>query len=159
MIKNRDDYLTWDQYFMAIAVMSAKRSKDHNTQVGACIVYNSKIIGTGYNGLPYGFDDTEFDWNRKGDYYKTKYPYIVHAELNAILNVSMQGEVRGSKLYCTLFPCHECAKAIVQSGITEVYFMEDKYDGSPSNLASKLMFRKAGVLTQQICNEGLDETR
>ena len=139
----RKDYISWDEYFMAVALLAAMRSKDPNTQVGACIVGEDKrIISTGYNGFPRGCSDDEFPWNRDGE--ETKYPYVVHAELNAILNAGGRN-LAGSKLYVALFPCNECAKAIIQAGIKEVVYLSDKYDGTPSVLASKRMLRAAGV--------------
>lgn len=139
----RENFINWDEYFMGIALLAAQRSKDPNTQVGACIVSNDNvIISTGYNGMPKGCSDDEYPWEREGT--DTKYPYVVHAELNAILN-SGGRDLRGSKLYVTLFPCNECAKAIIQSGVKEFYYLSDKYADSPSTLASKRMIESAGV--------------
>ena len=139
----RNDYISWDEYFMGIALLAARRSKDPNTQVGACIVSEENIIiSTGYNGMPKGCSDDEFPWEREGE--ETKYPYVVHAELNAILNASGR-DLRGSRLYVALFPCNECAKAIIQSGVKEVIYLSDKYDGTPMNLASKRMLNAARV--------------
>ena len=139
----RDDYISWDEYFMGVAMLAARRSKDPNTQVGACIVSQDHIIiSTGYNGMPKGCSDDEFPWERVGE--QTKYPYVVHAELNAILNANGR-DLRGSKLYVALFPCNECAKAIIQSGIKEVVYLYDKYADSLSNIASKRMLKSAGV--------------
>ena len=139
----RTDYISWDEYFMGVALLAARRSKDPNTQVGACIVSDDNIIlSTGYNGLPAGWSDDEYPWAREGT--ETKYPYVVHAELNAILN-SGGRSLRGARLYVALFPCNECAKAIIQSGIREVIYLSDKYADSPATLASKRMFRSAGV--------------
>lgn len=133
---------------MGIAVLAAKRSKDPNTQVGACIVGQDNIIvSTGYNGMPKGCSDDNFPWERDGD--ETKYPYVVHAELNAILNASGR-DLRGCKLYVALFPCNECAKAIIQSGIKEVWYLSDKYADSMSTLASKRMLDSAGVKYYQL---------
>jgi len=148
--------ISWDQYFMAVAKLSAYRSKDPNTQVGACIVSpENKIVGVGYNGLPWGCDDNQFPWeNREGEMYDTKYPYVVHAELNAILN-SIQ-KLNGCRIYVSLFPCHECVKAIIQSGIKEIIYEDDKYNDTPSDRAAKRMLDAAGVLytkmdTFEIC--------
>lgn len=128
---------------MSVALLAAMRSKDPNTQVGACIVGEDKrIISTGYNGFPCGCSDDDFPWDREGE--ETKYPYVVHAELNAILNAGGRN-LSGSKLYVALFPCNECAKAIIQAGIKTVVYLSDKYDGTPSVLASKRMLRAAGV--------------
>ncbi|MDO4419300.1 MAG: dCMP deaminase family protein [Ruminococcus sp.] len=139
----RKDYISWDEYFMGIALLAAQRSKDPNTQVGACIVSKDNIIiSTGYNGMPKGCSDDEYPWNRDGA--DTKYPYVVHAELNAILNANGR-DLSGSKLYVTLFPCNECAKAIIQSGVKEFFYLSDKYADSPSTLASKRMIESAGV--------------
>ena len=144
----RADYISWDEYFMGIAMLAAKRSKDPSTQVGACIVSQDNIIiSIGYNGMPKGCSDDEFPWDRTGE--ETKYPYVVHAELNAILNASGR-DLRGSKLYVALFPCNECAKAIIQSGIKDVYYLSDKYGNTPTTLASKRMLRAAGVNTTQL---------
>ncbi len=142
----RTDYISWDEYFMGIALFSAQRSKDSNTQVGACIVSNeNKILSVGYNGMPTGCNDDEMPWERDGkSALDTKYPFVCHAELNAILN-SSTGSVKNSKIYVTLFPCNECAKAIIQSGIKEVVYMEDKYADSEEVIASKRMFDMAGV--------------
>lgn len=139
----RDNYISWDEYFMGIALLAAQRSKDPNTQVGACIVSQDNIIiSTGYNGMPKGCSDDEYPWERDGK--DTKYPYVVHAELNAILNANGR-DLAGSKLYVTLFPCNECAKAIIQSGVKEFYYLSDKYAETPSTLASKRMIESAGV--------------
>ena len=142
----REDYISWDEYFMGISMLSAMRSKDPNTQVGACIVNDkNKILSVGYNGFPVGCNDDIFPWNRDGDdEYDTKYPYVCHAELNAILNNSGRN-LEGAKIYVALFPCNECAKAIIQAGIRTVVYDSDKYGGSPSNRAAKRMFDAAGV--------------
>lgn len=142
----RENYISWDEYFMGIALLSAQRSKDPSTQVGACIVNQSnKIMSLGYNGLPAGCDDDEFPWERCGDDdYETKYPYVCHAELNAILNAGGR-DLSGCKLYVALFPCNECTKAIIQSGIKEVVYLSDKYADSISVRASKRMLNAAGV--------------
>lgn len=141
----RQDYLSWDEYFMGIAVLSSYRSKDPSTQVGACIVNEkNRIMSMGYNGFPAGCDDDEFPWDREGDAYNTKYAYVCHAELNAILN-SRGANLEGCRIYVALFPCNECAKAIIQSGIKEVVYLSDKYADSPGVRASKRMFNAAGV--------------
>ena len=139
----RTDYISWDEYFMGIAMLAVKRSKDPSTQVGACIVSQDNIIiSTGYNGMPKGCSDDEFPWGRDGD--DNKYPYVVHAELNAILNANGR-DLRGSRVYVALFPCNECAKAIIQSGVKEVVYLSDKYKDTMGNLASKRMLTAAGV--------------
>ena len=141
----RTDYISWDEYFMGVAMLAARRSKDPSTQVGACIVSEDNIIiSTGYNGMPKGCSDDEFPWERSGAENETKYPYVVHAELNAILNANGR-DLRGSKLYVALFPCNECAKAIIQSGVKEVVYLSDKYKDTMGNLASKKMLDAAGV--------------
>lgn len=145
ILQKRKDYISWDEYFMGVALLSARRSKDPSTQVGACIVNDkNKIVGAGYNGLPIGCDDDEFPWEKQGDFLQTKYPYICHAELNAILN-NIGMDLKGCKIYTALFPCNECAKAIIQSGIAEVIFLSDKYEGTDIFKASKIMLDKAGV--------------
>ena len=141
----RTDYISWDEYFMGVAMLAARRSKDPSTQVGACIVSaDNIIISTGYNGMPKGCSDDEFPWERSGAENETKYPYVVHAELNAVLNANGR-DLRGSKLYVALFPCNECAKAIIQSGIREIVYLSDKYKDTMGNLASKKMLDAAGV--------------
>ncbi len=142
----RSDYITWDQYFMGIAIMSAARSKDPGTQVGACIVdQDNRILSVGYNGMPAGCSDDIMPWNREGTNLESKYFFVCHAELNAILNYRGGGTLKGSRCYATLFPCNECAKAIIQSGISEVIYLSDKYSDTESTIASKRMFDMAGV--------------
>ncbi len=141
----RQDYITWDEYFMGVAYMSGMRSKDPNTQVGACIVSaDNKILSMGYNGLPRGCSDDEFPWAREGAPLDNKYLYTTHSELNAILNYNGPS-LAGAKMYVTLFPCNECAKAIIQAGISTVVYDDDKYADTPSVMASKRMFDAAGV--------------
>ena len=141
----RQDYISWDEYFMGIALLSAMRSKDNNSQVGACIVSpENKILSLGYNGMPIGCNDDDMPWEREGDDLETKYMYVCHSELNAILN-SPNHDLRGSRMYVTLFPCNECAKAIIQVGIAELVYADDKYNGTPANLASRRMLTSAGV--------------
>ncbi|HOV68858.1 MAG TPA: dCMP deaminase family protein [Clostridia bacterium] len=145
----RTDYITWDEYFMGIALLSAQRSKDATTQVGTCIVNSdNKILSMGYNGMPTGCPDDCMPWDREGSPLNTKYFYVCHAELNAILN-NDGGSLKGAILYSTLFPCNECAKAIIQSGIKEVVYLSDKYAESDSVIASKRMFDIAGVKYRQ----------
>ncbi len=145
MSDKRTDYLSWDEYFMGVALLAAGRSKDPSTQVGACIVdSNNRILSTGYNGFPLGCSDDEFPWNRNEDAGETKYPFVVHAELNAILNATGK-QLQGSKIYVALFPCNECAKAIIQSGIREVIYLSNKYEGTASVEASKRMLLSSGV--------------
>ena len=141
----RTDYLSWDEYFMGVAKLSALRSKDPNTQVGACIVSeDNKILSMGYNGLPIGCSDDEFPWNREGDPLDNKYMYTAHSELNAILNYR-GGSLDNAKMYVTLFPCNECAKAIIQAGIKTLVYDSDKYADTASVIASKRMLNAAGV--------------
>ena len=142
----RNDYISWDEYFMGVSLLSAMRSKDPSTQVGACIVSDeNKIMSVGYNGFPRGCSDDEFPWERSADAANdTKYPFVCHAELNAILNAGGQ-DLRGSRIFVALFPCNECAKAIIQSGIKEVVYISDKYADTPATQASKKMFKAAGV--------------
>ncbi len=146
MSEKRQDYITWDEYFMGVAKLSAMRSKDPNTQVGCCIVSSdNKILSMGYNGLPIGCSDDEFPWGKNDpDEYNNKYLYVAHSELNAILNYR-GGSLDGAKMYVTLFPCNECAKAIIQAGIKTIVYESDKYEGSVSNLAAKRLFNAAGV--------------
>lgn len=141
----RKDYLSWDAYFMGIALLSAQRSKDPGTQVGACIVgADNKILSVGYNGMPIGCADELMPWARDGAPMDTKYLYVCHAELNAILNYS-GSHIRGATVYTTLFPCNECAKALIQAGVKRVVYLDDKYSDSDSVQASKLMFKMTGV--------------
>lgn len=145
MSDKRSDYISWDEYFMGVAMLSGMRSKDPNTQVGACIVSpNHKILSMGYNGLPIGCSDDEFPWAREGDPLENKYFYTTHSELNAILNYR-GGSLEGATIYVTLFPCNECAKAIIQSGIKRIVYDCDKYDTQPNVIASKRMLSAAGV--------------
>ena len=141
----RQDYLKWDEYFMGIALLSAQRSKDPSTCVGCCIVSkDNKILSVGYNGMPAGCSDDEFPWDREGSPLDTKYLYVCHAELNAILNYT-GSDIKGAKVYTTLFPCNECTKALIQSGISEVIYYSDKYAATDSTIAAKRMFKSAGV--------------
>jgi dCMP deaminase len=149
-MSKRADHITWDEYFMGVALLSGRRSKDPNTQVGACIVNTqNKIVGAGYNGLPIGCSDDDFPWEKTGDFLHTKYPYVCHAELNAILN-NIGMSLSGCRIYTALFPCNECSKAIIQSGIKEVIFLSDKYDGTDVSVASKTMLNAAGVAYRKV---------
>ena len=146
----RADYISWDEYFMGVALLASERSKDPSTRVGACIVDEEKrILSTGYNGFPKGCSDDEFPWNRDEEKGETKYQFVVHAELNAILNASGK-RLAGSVLYVGLFPCNECAKAIIQSGISEVVYLSDKYHNTPAMSSSRRMLDAAGVKYRQI---------
>ena len=152
----KQDYLSWDEYFMGIALLSAKRSKDPNTGVGACIVdKDNRILSLGYNGMPFGCSDDEYPWAREGEPLDTKYLYVCHAELNAILNYTGTN-MKGARVYTTLFPCNECTKALIQAGISEVIYQSDKYDQTPSNIAAKRMFTSAGVKLRQLPVTGKD---
>jgi len=145
MSEKRTDYISWDEYFMGVAILSGMRSKDPSTQVGSCIVSKeNKILSMGYNGLPMGCSDDEFPWNRDGEPVDNKYFYVAHSELNAILNYR-GGSLEGAKIYVLLFPCNECAKAIIQSGIKTIVYDSDKYADTPSVIASKRMLDAAGV--------------
>ena len=145
----REDFLSWDEYFMGVAMLSALRSKDPSTKVGACIVnQNKRIVGIGYNGFPCGCSDDEFPWERSGDFLDTKYPYVVHAEPNAILNAT--SDLTNATLYVTLFPCNECAKLIIQSGIKEIVYVSDKYQDTDASKASRRMIDAAGIKCRQL---------
>lgn len=153
----RKDYLSWDEYFMGVALLSAQRSKDENTQVGACIVNaDNKILSVGYNGMPIGCKDEEMPWERQGENsLETKYLYVCHAELNAILN-NDSGTLKDAIIYVTLFPCNECTKAIIQSGIKEIVYLSDKYADTDSTKASKRMLDMVGVKYRQYDNDNRD---
>ena len=153
MSSKRADYISWDEYFMGVADLAGMRSKDPNTQVGSCIVSREhKILSIGYNGMPSGCDDDQFPWDRDGAALMTKYPYVTHSELNAILNYR-GGSLEGAKLYVTLFPCNECCKAIIQAGITEVIYYSDKYADTDSTIAAKRMFDMVGITYRQYQKE------
>lgn len=147
----RKDYISWDAYFMGVAKLSAMRSKDPNTQVGACIVnLDKRIIGIGYNGLTAGADDSLFPWESEGENaLQTKYPYVVHAEANAILNAT-SSSLKGASLYVTLFPCNECTKLIVQSGIAEIVYEDNKYAHKETHQAALKMLEAAKISLRQI---------
>ena len=150
----REDYISWDEYFMGVAMLSALRSKDPNTQVGVCIVSpDNKILSMGYNGFPFGCSDDEYPWSREGSPLENKYFYSTHSELNAILNYR-GGNLENCKIYVTLFPCNECAKAIIQCGIKEVVYACDKYANEENVIASKRMLNSAGVKVTEYNNSG-----
>ena len=153
--KQRKEYLSWDEYFMGIAKLSAMRSKDPSTQVGACIVSkDNRILSIGYNGAPNGFDDTYFPWDREGNYLDTKYPYVCHAELNAISNYrGNKKDFEDAKLYVTLFPCNECTKIVIQNGIKEIIYLCDKYKDTEGIKASKFMLERCGVTFKEFPEE------
>lgn len=153
-MEKRKDYINWDEYFMGIAMLSAKRSKDPNSQVGACIVSeDNKILSIGYNGLPIGCSDDELPWDREGDFLDTKYPYVCHAELNAILNYKGP-TLENSKIYVALFPCNECAKAIIQSGIKEVIYANDRYKEVDAFIASRKILKMSNVKLTEYQSRG-----
>jgi dCMP deaminase len=154
MSDKREGYISWDEYFMGVAMLAGMRSKDPNSQVGACIVSeDNKILSMGYNGFPKGCSDDEFPWGRDGEALSTKYVYVVHSELNAILNYR-GGSLEGAKLYVSLFPCNECAKAIIQAGIKTVVYDNDKYHNTPATIASRRMLDAAGVRYYQYQRTG-----
>ena len=150
----RADYISWDEYFMGIALLSAQRSKDASTQVGACLVNeDNKILSVGYNGMPTGCKDDDMPWAREGGMLESKYAFVCHAELNAILN-NDGTSLTGAKCYTTLFPCNECAKALIQAGVKEVIYLSDKYAQTESTIASKKMFNMVGVKLRQYVPTG-----
>lgn len=154
----RRDYISWDEYFMGVSMLSGMRSKDPNTQVGACIVSeDNKILSMGYNGFPKGCSDDDFPWERDGDMEETKYAFVTHAELNAILNYR-GGSLDNTKIYVSLFPCNECAKALIQAGIKTIVYDSDKYNGTPGNRISKKMLDAAGVRYYQYQRTGRNIT-
>lgn len=148
----RLNYLTWDEYFIALAKLTAMRSKDPSTQVGACIVSeDNRILSVGYNGAPNGFDDDNFPWDRQGENLETKYPYVCHAEMNAVLNYrGTRKDFENARIYVDLFPCNECAKIIIQSGIKKVIYLSNKYKDSENNIASRRLFDSCGVEYHQL---------
>lgn len=151
----RENYITWDEYFMGIAILSSERSKDPSTAVGACIVNSdNKILSMGYNGAPTGFSDDEFPWGREGSFMETKYAYVCHAEMNAILNCPTS--VRGARCYVTLFPCNECAKAIIQAGIKEIIYLCDKYHDTDGSKVARKLFDNCGVTYREYQKGGKD---
>jgi len=150
----RTDYIGWDEYFMGVAHLSAMRSKDDSSQVGACIVNEkNRIVGIGYNGFPIGCSDDELPWDKSDDFLESKYAYVVHAEPNAILNSTV--DLAGSRIYVTLFPCNECAKLIIQSGIKEVIYLEHKYPQDPVFIASERLFKLANIKIRKLENYNL----
>ncbi len=154
----RQDYISWEEYFMGVALLSAQRSKDSSTQVGACIVgRDKKIVSVGYNGMPSGCSDDEMPWEREGEMLETKYAYVCHAELNAILN-NNGGSLKGTTIYVTLFPCNECAKAIIQCGIREIVYLDDKYCDADNTVAAKRMLDLAGVKYRKYQSNGKEVT-
>ena len=154
MSGKRIDHISWDEYFMGVAVLSSMRSKDPNTQVGACIVSSDKkIIGVGYNGFPSGCSDDDLPWEREGEWLDTKYPFVCHAELNAILNCNNASLLKGATLYVALFPCNECAKAVIQAGIKKIVYLSDKYSDTDATKASKRMLDAAKVVYEPLTSD------
>lgn len=146
IVKKRKEYLSWNKYFMELAILSSKRSKDPNSQVGACIVNDdNRIVGIGYNGLPKGMNDDAFNWSRTNDYLNSKYPFVCHAEMNAILNSNHILNLKNTTIYTTLFPCNECTKLIIQSGIKKVIYLEHKYPDVDCFKASEKMLLECGI--------------
>lgn len=159
MQKKRSDYLSWDEYFMAVALLSAQRSKDPNTQVGACVANkHNKIVGVGYNGFPLGCSDDELPWAREGTFLETKYPFVCHAELNAVLN-AISTDLRECRIYVGLFPCNECTKVIIQAGIEEIIYLSDKYAHTDSVKASKLMLDTSPNISYRQLNTERNELK
>ena len=152
MQKSRENYISWDECFMRMAHVIAERSKDPSTQAGAVIVNtNNVVVGIGYNGFPRGVDSDKFPWDREGSFLETKYAYVCHAEENAVYNAN--ATVKESKTYCTLFPCNECAKTLIQNGITEVIFESDKYHELDMFIASRKLLDAANIKCRQyICD-------
>ena len=149
MSDKRTDYISWDEYFMGVAKLASMRSKDPSTQVGACIVdKDNYILSVGYNGFPIGCDDEEFPWARSGGMLDTKYAFVAHAELNAILN-SKEGNLAGSTVYVTLFPCNECTKALIQKRVAKVVYFDDKYHDTDASRAARKMLDAAGVIYEK----------
>jgi len=156
MEKARENYISWDECFMRMAHVISERSKDPSTQAGAVIAdQNNIVVGLGYNGMPRGIDGDNFSWDREGGFLDTKYAYVCHAEENAIYNSNIP--TKNCKLYCTLFPCNECAKAIIQNGITEVIFESDKYHDSEVWIASRKLLDTADVKYRQYISKDSKE--
>lgn len=152
----RKDYLSWDETFMLSAVVTSARSKDPSSQVGACIVGDdNRILSLGYNGSPNSWDDNEFPWQRENENYNyTKYPYVIHAEMNALLNYKGDNkDLVGSTVYVTLFPCSNCAKFLAQAGVKKVIYLSDKYKDTPDNIASKICLRSCGIEFEEFPKE------
>ena len=154
MGSKREDYISWQEYFMGVATLASKRSKDPNTQVGACIVdKDNYIVSVGYNGMPIGCSDEEFPWDRSGSTLETKYAFVTHAELNAILN-SKTADLAGATVYVTLFPCNECTKALIQKRVSKVVYLQDKYHDMDTTEAARRMLDAAGVIYEQYTPSG-----
>jgi dCMP deaminase len=152
MTKQRENYISWDECFMRMARTIAERSKDPSTQAGAAICdMNNVVVGLGYNGFPRGIDSSSFPWDKEGEFHETKYAYVCHAEENAVYNSN--GSTTRCRIYCTLFPCNECAKTIIQNGISEVIYESDKYHDLPAFTASRRLLDAAGVSTRQYLSD------
>ncbi len=152
MQEARETYISWDECFMRMAHVISERSKDPSTQAGALIATpNNVVVGLGYNGFPRGVDNDALPWEREGDFLNTKYAYVCHAEENAVYNANTR--THGCKIYCTLFPCNECAKTIIQNGITEMIYESDKYHDVPAFIASRRLFDRAGVRCRQYLSD------
>ena len=148
MLGPRDNYISWDECFMRMAFTIAERSKDPSTQAGAVVVNEENVVvGMGYNGWPRGIDSNDLPWDREGDFEDTKYAYVCHAEENAIYNAN--NITKGCKIYCTLFPCNECAKTIIQNGIKEVIYDNNKYGDTSAAKSAQKMFKLAGIKLRQ----------
>ena len=151
----RQNHISWDECFISIARVIAQRSKDPSTQAGAVIAdQNNVVIGLGYNGMPRGVDNNKFPWERDGNFLDTKYAYVCHAEENAVYNAN--NSTKNCKIYCTLFPCNECAKTLIQNGITEVIYENDKYHDVDAFVAARRMFDAARIKCRQYTSESTD---
>lgn len=148
----REGVISWDEFFMRVAVAAKLRSKDPKTQVGACIAdKDHRILSVGYNGTPAGIDDDEFPWESTGEPLTDKHNYVIHAEANAILNYrGSNKDLVGATIYVTLFPCHECAKTLVQAGIGEVVYLDDKYHSTVDGLISRNILDRCGITYRQV---------
>lgn len=145
MSEKATDYLGWEEYFMALACLAAQRSKDPNTKVGACIVnHERRVVALGYNGMPNGCSDDVMPWGRVGDWEETKFPFVCHAEMNAIMNKTAS-DLKDCTIYSTLFPCNECAKLIIQAGINNVVFLSDKHHTRPNTITARRLFDTANI--------------
>ena len=152
MPDKRRDVITWDEFFMRVAIAAQLRSKDPNTQVGACIAdTNHRILSVGYNGTPSALNDDDFPWGTSDDPLQDKHNYVVHAEANAVLNYrGSLKDLSHASVYVTRFPCHECAKILAQAGIGEVVYLDDKYDGTDGNRISKRILSSCGISYRQV---------
>lgn len=140
--------LPWHDYFLAHALLGAFRSPDPSTQVGCVLVKNKQIVGMGYNGYPKGVEP--FTWNRdpKAPMLESKYTYVVHSEVNAVLNTSRE-DCKGATAYMTLFPCNHCAGIMISAGIKDIVYFDDKYHDMDFSKAARKLLRAAKVPFQQ----------